>query len=89
MAKGRKTGGRQAGTPNKATAEVKEMARQHTPAMIGELARIALNSESDAARVAAIRELLDRGHGKVSQPIGGDGEGGPIIVEIRQFGGED
>jgi len=56
--------GRKAGIPNKATAEVKELARQHGPEAVGELARLALKSKSDTARVAAIRELLDRAYGK-------------------------
>lgn len=34
-----------------------------------ELARIATKSESDAARVAAIKELFDRGFGKSRQSL--------------------
>lgn len=45
---------------------------------INELARLAREAESDAAKVAAIKELLDRGYGKAAQPIDGDGQGGPI-----------
>jgi hypothetical protein len=70
MAAGVKTGGRKAGTPNKATAEVKALALKHTPAAIKELARLAANADSEPARVAAIKELLDRAVGKASQPIG-------------------
>lgn len=32
-----------------------------------------------AARVTALKELLDRGHGKVTQPVGGDG---PIEIRV-------
>jgi hypothetical protein len=53
MAKGRKTGGRVAGTPNKATAEVRDLAREYTPVVIAELARLAVEAESEQARVAA------------------------------------
>jgi len=43
------------------------------------LEHIAANDKSGAVRVAAIRELLDRGHGRCPQPIGGDGQGGPFL----------
>lgn len=71
MAKGQKTGGRVAGTPNKATAEIKAIAQKHGPAAIKEAVRIMTKSESDQARMAAIKELLDRGYGKAAQPVGG------------------
>lgn len=65
-----KTGGRQAGTRNKATSELQDLARVHTPAAIKELARLAVGAESETARVAAINSLLDRAHGKPAQSIG-------------------
>jgi hypothetical protein len=46
------------------------------------LEHIAANDKSGAVRVAAIRELFDRGHGRCPQPIDGDGAGGPIIIKI-------
>ncbi len=64
MAKGRKTGGRGKGTPNKATAEIREHAQQYTIEALEGLALIARNSTSDAARVSAWNALLDRGWGK-------------------------
>ncbi len=64
MALGTKTGGRRRGTPNKATAEVRALALTHAPAAVAELARLAVNAESEAARVSAIGMLLDRAHGK-------------------------
>lgn len=67
MAKGQKTGGRTKGTPNKATADVKAAAQKYTPGALRTLAAIMRSSESDAARVAAAKELLDRGHGKAPQ----------------------
>ena len=63
-APGERRGGRVAGTPNRATIEVKAIAQQHGDAMIAELVRIAKESTSDAARVSAIKEILDRGYGK-------------------------
>lgn len=82
MAKGQKTGGRQAGTPNKATQELKDLARAHTAAAVTELARLSVSAESETARVAAINSLLDRGHGKPAQSIGlGQAEDlGPVQV---------
>jgi hypothetical protein len=41
--------------------DVQELARQHAPTVIVELARLALRAKSETARIAAIRELLDRG----------------------------
>jgi HEAT repeat protein len=79
MALGRKTGGRAKGVPNKATADIKALAQVHAEAAITELARLAVAAESEPARVAAIKELLDRGFGKSKQAlIGGDEDDNPI-----------
>lgn len=69
MAKRPKYGGRRAGTPNKATGEIKALARVHGPAMITELARLAKKAESEQARVSAIGMLLDRAYGKPAQAV--------------------
>jgi len=69
MTTGRKTGGRGKGTPNKATAEIREHAQQYTTEALDGLAQIARDSTSDAARVAAWNSILDRGHGKVIQSL--------------------
>ncbi len=66
--------GCQKGTPNKITAEIKELAHEYGPMVIKELARLAVKAESKTARVAAIKELLDRGDGKAMQPIQGLGQ---------------
>jgi hypothetical protein len=50
---------------------------------VRELARLAREAESDAAKVAAIKELLDRGYGKSPQPIDGDGNGAPVQIINR------
>ena len=67
MALGKKTGGRVAGTPNKATAEIKVLAGAYSAEAIEILINIARNADGDAAKVAACKELLDRGHGKAMQ----------------------
>ena len=51
---GRQPGsGRKKGSPNKITREIKEIAHQYGPGALKELARIATQGESEAARVAA------------------------------------
>ncbi|MGB9153118.1 MAG: hypothetical protein WCD70_08540 [Alphaproteobacteria bacterium] len=69
MAQGKKTGGRVAGTPNKATAQIKTLAGAYSAEAVDILISVARNADSDAAKVAACRELLDRGHGKAKQTI--------------------
>ena len=61
--------GRPKGSPNKATADVKAAAQHYTEEAVQALAAIMRDSESDAAKVAAIKELLDRGHGKPTQSV--------------------
>lgn len=79
MAKGVKTGGRKAGTPNKATADVKALAGQYGAAAIERLAVLMAKAESEAAQVAACKEILDRAYGKSAQPLTGD-PNNPIAV---------
>ena len=62
-----KTGGRVAGTPNKSTAEVRELAGLYGPTALAELARLATNADSEQARVSACKELLDRAYGRSTQ----------------------
>ena len=62
MALGRKTGGRKAGTPNKATAEVKALAASYRPEALDILMSIARTERRNpAARVAACKHILDLG----------------------------
>jgi hypothetical protein len=49
--------------------EVQELARQYAPTAIVELARLALKAKSETARIAAIRELFDRGYGRPRQAM--------------------
>lgn len=70
--------GRKAGQVNEATKAVRMLARKHSPQAFRELARLAEKAESEAVRVQAIKEILDRAYGKSVQPVDGDGEGGPI-----------
>jgi hypothetical protein len=51
----------------KVLSEVRELARAHGAGAVAELGRLALKAKSEAVRVAACRELLDRGYGKPEQ----------------------
>jgi len=81
MARGVKTGGRQKGTPNKATAHIKELAREYTAEALEALVSV-IRGADGAAKVAAAREILDRGYGKASQVIAGD-EDHPLLTVTR------
>lgn len=71
--------GRKKGTRNKATAEIKDLAREHGPFIIEKLVDILANGTSETARIAAAKELLDRGYGKSTavQELSGPG-GAPL-----------
>jgi len=53
-------------------AELRDLARRQAPDAIKELGRLALKARNETARIAAIRELLDRGYGKPTQILAGD-----------------
>jgi phage gp46-like protein len=74
----REGAGRKKGIPNKSTAEIKELAQQYAPAALAELARLMKDGESEAARVSAIKEILDRAYGKSPQAITGEGGEGAV-----------
>jgi hypothetical protein len=61
--------GRPKGALNKSTKDIKALAQKHTPAALNTLVSIMGVSDSDAARVAAAKELLDRAHGKAAQSM--------------------
>lgn len=69
MAKGRKTGGRQKGTPNKATADIKALASVLGGDAISTLERLMREGETEQIRFAACKELLDRGYGRARQTM--------------------
>ena len=78
--RGRAAGvGRQKGTPNKATAEIREAAQAYTQEALETLADVMRNSKSDAARALAAEKILDRGYGRPTQALEHTGaDGGPI-----------
>lgn len=80
-----KTGGRVKGVPNKMTADIRALAQEYGPAAIQTLAQIMQDTEQAApARVAAARELVDRGYGKAVQQTEISGkDGAPLAYEFR------
>jgi hypothetical protein len=72
---GEHRGGRKPGTPNKATRDIRELAQVYTTEAVQELAKLAglvkgtKGAESEQARIAALKEVLDRGHGKATQAV--------------------
>lgn len=85
MAKGIKTGGRQKGSLNKATVDVRLAAQQFGAEAITSLANIMRTSENDAAKISAAKELLDRGYGKSMQPVEMSGPEGEALTLTVNF----
>jgi len=69
----KRRGGNPGGRP-KVVAEVQELARQHTTAAVETSVSIMTDPKAPpAARISAANALLDRGYGKPSQHITGEG----------------
>lgn len=94
MAKGKKTGGRAAGTPNKATGEAKDLARAYGPDAIKRAAEgaglvkdeagvIVGRYESESAQMMALNTILDRAYGKAPQALTGEGGEGPVELLVQ------
>jgi len=66
------------------TVNLQSMARVHTETCIRTLAGIAAKGESEAARVSAATQLLDRGWGRAAQTLSVDGDAS-IQVVIRHI----
>ena len=81
MATGRKTGGRQRGTPNRATGAIKAAFQLHGDELVDAL--LALTKDKDPrVRLGAINACLDRGWGRPAQAITGD-TGGPVQIVVE------
>ena len=67
---GKRTGaGRPVGSKSKVTPEIRAMAQKHCPAALETIVHLAANAETEATRLAAAKELLDRAYGKPRQSI--------------------
>lgn len=77
--------GRKKGVPNKSTAEIKELAQTYSAKALETLSTVMRNSDNDTARIAAAKELLDRGYGKSIQGVEMSGPNGaalPVVIQI-------
>lgn len=80
----REGAGRKKGIPNKATLEIRTIAQKYTEQAVAKIVDLMLNAESEQVRLAAAKELVDRGHGKAPQSVEHTGEGGgPIKASIE------
>lgn len=67
---------------SKTPTQIRSLARSHTEAALNCLAGIMNKTDApEAARVSAANSLLDRGWGKATQPISGDGENPLQIIQ--------
>jgi hypothetical protein len=96
MAAGRKTGGRKAGTPNKATQaiggkSITQLAQELAPQALQTLAEVMRSASSDNARVSAANSILDRAYGKpkeVTPDAGGEAQSLTISISAAEPVGE-
>ena len=78
------------GNPNgrpKVVFEIRDLAQQYGPAAITRLAELCglapgTPAEAEATQVAALKELLDRGYGRATQPLAGDADAAPLVVDF-------
>ena len=81
---GERRGGRTKGVPNKATASIRDIAREYTADAVKALVDILRDvSAPQAARVGAANSILDRGYGKATTVLAGDEDGGAIKMVAR------
>lgn len=64
---GERRGGRQKGTPNKATRDIRELAQKHGPAAIQKAVSLMENAESEDTQLRAAMFLAERGYGKAKE----------------------
>lgn len=82
---GRREGAGRPKGPSKLTIEVRTLARAYGPKAVQKLARLAgltdePPAESELIQLGAVRELLDRGYGRVVRPGDDAMEDGRIVI---------
>jgi hypothetical protein len=81
--KGKKTGGRQAGTSNKHGAEVREMAAKYKDLAIRTIVSLMKSKKSgELTKFYCAQELLNRGWGRPATAVTGEDGTGPPRVEL-------
>lgn len=70
--------GRPKGSLNKATADVKALAQEHTDEALNKLVTLMRRGKTEAVKLNAAIEILNRGHGKPTQHHGNDPDS-PLI----------
>ena len=80
-------GGRPKGVVDKIPAKIRALCLKAAPEAIAELQRL-MQDKNPAVRLAACKELLDRGIGKAAQPITGQDEGPVIVKHIISWQGD-
>lgn len=83
----REGSGRKAGTPNKATAEIKAAAQKVGPDALAALTGIMASSTSDAARVSAASIILDRAYGKSAPSPEEREDARALVVQLVKYRG--
>lgn len=82
----RQGAGRKKGKVGAAKRALAEMAKDHAEAALKTLASIAMEGESEAARVSAAVAILDRAYGKPAQAMTvGNPDGSPIGPSVIQI----
>lgn len=69
--------GRPKGSLNKATRDIKELARTLAPEATKRLQEL-IRSDNESVALGAVKEIYDRAYGKATQPISGDEDGPPL-----------
>jgi hypothetical protein len=79
-----KKGGRPKGSTSSIKRDLAERCRANDARYVQILDDIAQNSTNEGYRLTAIRDLMDRGHGRPTQAISGQGPGGaiPFVVQL-------
>lgn len=88
----REGAGRKKGVPNKLTADIKAIAQDYGEEAVKSLVEIMRDGDAPhAARVAAAKDILDRGYGKAQQSLdvsSKDGTMSPTGKSLDDFYGD-
>ncbi len=87
MAYGYKTGGgSRRGKPNEVTQAMRDLARPYVPLALGTIVGLARRGESQAIRLAASKEILNRCFGKPGRQEGTAPDRLTLNTQINNFG---